>query len=128
MKLDWDVVRNILLSLEDAKTPETCVRFTDFPDLDPQFVGYHMDLLGGAGLLVLEAGRVLYANNGDGSILAAGATRLTLDGHKLLDNIRSETVWPKVKKYFPDAGLAMSVGAVVKVAEKVVEARLGLGS
>jgi hypothetical protein len=124
MKLDWDVVRTILASLEDASAPDAYVDFTDFPGLDPQVVGYHMGLLAEHGLLRLATDRILYSTSGDGLILGAAVSRLTLDGHKLLDNIRSDSVWTKVKKHFADAALPMTVGAVAKVAEKILETQL----
>lgn len=126
MKLDWDIVRSILLALEDSNTAETVVKFTQFPDYDSQQVGYHMELLAEEGLVILLGGRVI--RSGDGQIHMAGVRRLTLEGHKLLDTLRSDTVWATVKTRFSEAGATMSLASVGKVAEKVTESLLGLGS
>ncbi len=127
MKLNWDIVRSILLSLENSNTAEANVTFTDFPAYDPQEIGYHMGLLAEERLVVLLGGRVMYSNSGDGLICMAGVTRLTLSGHKLLEALRNDTVWSKVKARFAEAGVTMSLASVGKVAEKVTESLLGLG-
>lgn len=124
MQLNWDAVRSILRALENSSTAETLVKFDDFPDLDPQEVGYHMSLLGEAGLVILYGNNVIYS--ADGTICMAGVTRLTLTGHKLLDDIRNDAVWTKVKARFAAAGVAMSLAAAGKVAEKITESLLGL--
>lgn len=126
MKLDWEVVRDVLIALEGAKTPRAYVAHTAFPGHDAQLVGYHMGLMAEAGLLELAGGRVMYSNTGDNRINGAMALRLTLEGHKLLAVLNSDSVWSRVKDRFTAAGAAMTLASVGKVAESVTASLLGL--
>ena len=121
MTRNWEIIREILLSLERANTPNAVVNANSFADLPEQEVAYNMRLLSEAGYI--EA-RIMSSSSGDGKINAALALRLTNAGHDLLDTMRNESVWSKVKEKFSSNGLDMTFDLVVSVGKKIIEAML----
>lgn len=118
MKRDWDIIRAILLELETSATARTSLSMDAIEGLDAQEVAYNMQLLHEAGYI--EAS-ILNSNSGDGKINAALAKRLTNKGHDLLDSIRSETIWRKVKETFISKGVDMTFDLVISVGKKISE-------
>ncbi|MHB8474176.1 MAG: DUF2513 domain-containing protein [Gammaproteobacteria bacterium] len=49
------------------------------------------------------------------------ARRLTNSGHELLDTMRNESVWGKVKDTFKTKGVEMTFALVLSVGKKVAE-------
>ena len=50
------------------------------------------------------------------------AEALTWRGHELLDNIRSETVWKRIKSTAAEKGLDLTVDVVKTIAKAAIEA------
>lgn len=121
MTRNWEIIREILLRLESTNTPNANVNANSFDELPEQEVAYNMRLLSEAGYI--EA-RIMSSSSGDGKINAALALRLTNAGHDLLDTIRNESVWNKVKEKFTSNGLDMTFDLVVSVGKKIIEAML----
>ena len=121
MTRNWEIIREILLSLERANTPNAVVNANSFADLPEQEVAYNMRLLSEDGYI--EA-RIMSSSSGDGKINAALALRLTNAGHDLLDTMRNESVWSTVKEKFTSNGIDMTFDLVVSVGKKVIEAML----
>lgn len=118
---NWEIIREILLRLEGSDTPNVYVNANSFAEFPEQEVAYNMRLLSEAGYI--EA-RILNSSSGDGKINAAWATRLTNAGHDLLDTIRNDTVWGKVKDKFASTGMDMTFDLVIGVGKKIIEAML----
>lgn len=132
MKRDWDVVRLILIKLEELPDSLSTLTYIDFyaddrikPDadlteLDGQ-VSYHMELLIEAGLVVgtMDDAVPLYAKE-------FHASRLTWAGHEFLDAIRSDTLWNKTKETFATKGLDMTFETIKAVAAAAMTSMLGL--
>lgn len=122
MKRDWEIIRAILLRLEEAPTANTILR----PDLmlgyPEQEVAYNMRLLSQAGYV---EGKFLESKSGNGAINAAIVSRLTNSGHELLDTIRNDSVWGKTKDTFKSKGLDMTFDLVMSVGKRIMEAMLG---
>lgn len=118
---NWEIIREILLRLESTNTPNANVNANSFDGLPEQEVAYNMRLLSEAGYI--EA-RIMSSSSGDGKINAALALRLTNAGHDLLDTIRNESIWNKVKEKFTSNGLDMTFDLVVSVGKKIIEAML----
>ena len=78
--------------------------------------------------LLSEAGyieaKITSSSSGDGKINVALANRLTNVGHDLLDTMRNESVWNKVKEKFTSNGIDMTFDLVVSVGKKIIEAML----
>lgn len=124
MKLDKDLVREILLAVEDSDhSPEESITLS-LNNRTPQVVSYHVMLLHEAGLLV---GR-------DASVLADvfpvwQPKRLTYRGHEFLDTVRDNEVWRRTKAGAEKAGVA-SLGLLLEIGKaygkEVLKEKLGI--
>ena len=78
--------------------------------------------------LLSEAGyieaKIQNLNDGSGRIGIALATKMTNSGHNLLDTIRNETVWRKIKDKFSTSGIDMTFDLVITAGKKIMEAML----
>ena len=111
MKRNWDLIRQILLRLEAEESATAHLLPQAVDGFDAELVGYHLDLMDQAGLLL--------AKKTGGSIVAL---RLTWAGHELLDGIRRDTTWNRVKGVLREKGLDLTVEAVKLAAAAVVQA------
>lgn len=124
MKLDKDLVREILLAVEDSDhSPEESITLS-LKSRTPQEVSYHVMLLHEAGLIV---GR-------DASVLADvfpvwQPKRLTYRGHEFLDTVRDNEVWRRTKAGAEKAGVA-SLGLILEIGKaygkEVLKEKLGI--
>lgn len=112
MRRDWELVRKILIKLEEQETALGQL----FPDAitgyDAENVCYHMKLLDQAGLIEARSMAAL------GDPASCVALSLTWDGHEFLHNIKRDTIWNKVKGIAREKGLDLSVD-VIKIAAKL---------
>lgn len=122
MVRNWDIIRAILLKLEEGQTAHLAVQPNHIEGFEPQEVAYNLALMRGEGLI--EA-KVLYSSEGDGKIVHALARCITWKGHELLDSIRNESVWSDVKKRFREKSLDMTVDMVMKVSGSLIASALG---
>lgn len=78
--------------------------------------------------LLSEAGyieaKIQNLHDGSGRIGVALATKMTNSGHNLLDTIRNETVWKKIKDKFSTSGIDMTFDLVIAAGKKIMEAML----
>lgn len=121
MTRNWEIIREVLLRLESINTPNAYVNANSFDGLPEQEVAYNMRLLSEAGYI---DARIMASSSGDGKINAALAIRLTNAGHDLLDTMRNDSVWNKVKEKFTSNGIEMTFDLVVSVGKKIIEAVL----
>lgn len=121
MKKNWEIIREILLRLEEAPTPSTVVNAKDIPYYGDQEVAYNIRLLTEDGFIV---GDISESSDGGGRINVALARRLTGAGHELLDTMRNDTIWGKVKDTFAKKGIEMTFDLVLAVGKKVMETSL----
>lgn len=115
MKRDMELIRTILFTIED-KYVDTWLSSSEIPidGYDMKTIGYHCAILHEAGLLYDYKGQY-----GDGELLQFGVSRLTWDGHELLDKIKSDTVWNKTKDIIKAKGIAFVLNAVKEIATAV---------
>jgi Hypothetical protein (DUF2513) len=118
MKRNWEIIRAILLKLEESSTPNTYLNAEVITEFPMQEVAYNMRLLKEANYI---DAKILELSSGSGEIGAAIAIRLTNTGHEMLDTIRSESVWSKVKETFKSKGVEMTFDLVLTVGKKVME-------
>jgi len=104
MKRDWEVIRQILLRLEALGDADSILCAGEIPGFDEQRVTYNMVILKEAGLIEADAA---YGEDGFGV-----ATRMTWNGHELLDHMRDQGTWNSVKKLIREKGLDVSVEAI----------------
>lgn len=122
MRLDKDLVREILLAVEaDAGVAQGWITL-DLPGRDADEVSYHVMLLDEAGFIDNQDLRTVESFEWQ-------PKRLTYKGHEFLDVIRDGEVWRLTKAGAEKAGGA-SIGFVWEIAKaygkQVLGERLGL--
>lgn len=121
MTRDWEIIRAILMRLEESSTPNTVVNMNNFEGMEDQAVAYNMRLLRDADCI--EA-NIRETSTGNNLIGAAIARRLTPKGHDLLDSIRNESVWGQIKDKFQSKGVDMTIDMVISVGKRIMESML----
>lgn len=91
MKRDMELVRQILLTVENHEHGYAPERI-EVPNYTEEVIGYHLLLMGEAGLLRVHQSSVFE----DASPMAV-VERMTWWGHEFIGNARNETIWAKVK-------------------------------
>ncbi|MEG9531612.1 DUF2513 domain-containing protein [Mannheimia indoligenes] len=117
MKRNWDLIRKILLKLEEKADSTSWLESTDIKGYDAKTVAYHYKLLNNARLI--EAIDVSSLEEEDFS-----ATSLTWQGHEFLDKIRNDSVWNKVKSTVQSKSLDLSFDVTKTVATKIIAAMI----
>lgn len=121
MKRDWDVIRDVLIEVEEfTDEARTTFEYRDQNKDDPgQVKAKHAILLNRAGFLdgvfveYLDGASVLVSPN------------LTWKGHELLDTLRSKPIWEKIKTTAKDKGIELSFEAVIGLGKMVLAAMIG---
>jgi hypothetical protein len=121
VKKNWEIIREILLRLEAASTPNTFLIAEAISQFPVQEVAYNMRLLSQAGYI---KARILESSSGSGEIGGALAIHLTNTGHELLDTIRNESVWVKITDTFKSKGIEMTFELVIAVGKRIMESLL----
>ena len=110
MKLDMDLVREILLAIE-AKD-DLYPRVVLIPGHDEVVVSRHMDLLYKAGMI---DGGVFRPISG---LVEVHAVDLSWDGHQMLASIRDPEIWRKTKSIVSQAG-QVTIAAIFRAATDI---------
>jgi hypothetical protein len=121
MKLDKDLVREILLAIEAYDEPEGLIEL-HIDDRSPEEISYHVRLLDEAGLLAA-------LNTGGLDHFRWQPLRLTYQGHEFLDTVRDGEVWRLTKVGVEKAGgasLAMMLEIGKAFGKQVLKDRLGI--
>jgi hypothetical protein len=119
MKRDMDLVRAIFIAMENHDkgfAPDVI----EIPDYSEEQIGYHIYLMGQAGLLDVSD-----ASSLDGSSPQAIPHSITWNGHEFLANAREEKNWLQAKKLMKGAGEA-SFHIWQAVLTKIVTQSVGL--
>ena len=123
MKRDMDLIRNILLRIEErSDVPPKKLYIDDFADLhnDMFVISLHIDLMCDAGLV-----EIFDVNIEHDGLKDFAVSRLTLAGYEYLDAIRNRKVWGNVKKKIEFLGGA-GLDIIKQVALKELARELGL--
>lgn len=121
MKRNWDLIRDLLLKVEETQGFGNWVHPDSLPEHDTDQVSYHIGLL-------VESGYCNGTRSSDYELIRQfTATSLTWEGHELLDKIRSESIWNKTKATALEKGIDLSVEVVKSIASRVIE-RVLLGN
>lgn len=100
MKRDWNLIRDLLIHIEDAEGQHLLNE--DINVDTPERVYYHLDQMIQSGLI--NGDKCTYMSGG-GRVAITG---LTPKGHDFLEKIRSDTVWTKTKTLVKDKGLDLT--------------------
>lgn len=117
MQRNWDLIRDILLALEEKTEALSMLQPKSVSGYDEETVSYHM-------LLLKEAGLILGECSMHGKALRCRAASLTWAGHELLDDIRRDTVWNGIKRTAREKGVDLGFDTVKALARKIVEGML----
>lgn len=117
MKRNWDLIRKILLKLEEKADSTSWLESSEIKSYDKQTVVYHYKLLKNAGLI--EAIDLSTVEERDYAALS-----LTWQGHEFLDKIRNDSVWNKVKSTVQSKSLDLSFDIIKQVATATISAML----
>ncbi len=124
MKLDQDLVREILLAIEASKNDPKEEIDLVLAGRSPREISYHVELLREAGLLLAR----------DAAYLADAVSiwrpsRLTYKGHEFLDTVRDGEVWRRTKAGAEKAGVA-GLGVLLELGKaygkEVLKEKLGI--
>lgn len=122
MKRDLDLIREILLAIENDQQP------LDVPGKDPAEISYNLQLLIDRKFV---EGKVAWGTGGGGRLVPMNcfATRITMSGHDYLDSVRNDQVWAKTKKNLEKAGgsgpLDFIQGLAAKVLAELAKSSMG---
>ena len=105
MKRDWDLIRRILLKIEEKPTLESVVLPRQIQEFNEEIIAYHIWLLKEAGLIEARC----LGNRLQRHCLAKN---LTWQGHEFLDGIRKDTVWSQVASTIQTKGLDLSFDTI----------------
>lgn len=125
MKLNHDLVRYVLLSIEDSKEitgpseNELLTSIKKYGNFDWDDIAYTIDKLNEANFIT---GKVAWANNQPSWILPGN---LTFEGHKFLDNIRDNRIWRSTKDKISKVE-SVSLNIISSVAASLISSKLGI--
>ena len=108
MTRDWNLIRFLLALISDKPTLTGVIHPRDVAGYDAELVSYHLGIL-------LQAGLIEGSTQGHPSPLTV-ARSLTWEGPELLDLLRSETVWNRVRTLAREKGLTLTLEAVKTLA------------
>jgi len=114
MQLDWELVREILLKLEEIPEQEGRLMPTEFKPYDWEKVSYHIKLLAQAGLIEAECIKSV------GSPPVYYAKCLTWQGHEFLNSVKTLSVWNKVKESARQRGINLTFEVIKTIVSKIV--------
>lgn len=119
MKLNHDIVREVLLYLEDHLELNDELDSTKImiPEVTADEVAYTLLRLSEADFITIITDEDLSGN------LDIFVKSLTWKGHEFLDNIRNNNTWDKVKKVAAEVG-ADSLSTLQKIAINVISASI----
>ena len=103
MKRDMELVREILITLEDHDHGHAPDGELQIPGYTQETIGYHLVLMGEAGLIVAHT-TTAFSSPSPSAIVS----RITWEGHEFIANARNETVWAKVKATVVSKGGSVS--------------------
>lgn len=106
MKRDWDLVRRILIEVEELPDLTSSLRPENIPDYPKDVVSYHIQIMEQAGFL--DAVCTDYLSAGTLCI----AKQLTWEGHELLSKIRDQSAWNRVRTLIKTKGFEVSYDAL----------------
>ena len=113
MKRDWDLIRKILLKLEEKADNTSFLENDVFDGVSPIIVNYHYKLLEQAGLITLED---LSDLDGENYV----ALSLTWQGHEFFDKIRSDNVWNKINNAAKAKSLDLSFDVIKSICATLI--------
>jgi Hypothetical protein (DUF2513) len=115
MKRDLDLIRDILLDVENWNIPQPLTLGSlEYEGKTKQEIGYQLELLEDAGYI---DARIIKGPEGI-TYDDAFIVRMTMAGHDYLDSVRSQEVWNKTKTTLEKVGGGAALDLVKDIASK----------
>lgn len=120
MKMDYDLIKAILEDIEKRHHGQDLIfvhaenLLDKKPEWEGRHVNYHIRLLFDDGLVKVQAWPP--ANNLDIPI-----NRLTAEGHRVLEAMRNDTLWNKIK----DSAVAAGISGLKQIPALAIKVALG---
>jgi hypothetical protein len=118
MKMDYDVLRDVMLKIEEEYV-DVALYNIEVKDYDMKTIAYHCKLLYEAGFVSDYAG-----NYYDDGLQEFGVGPLTFKGNEYLNKIREKSTWEKTKKVVLEGGVPGTIEILGKVATSIIEKKL----
>lgn len=118
MKRDWDVIRHILITLEERDPRSGGLQLKDFPSEKAYEYSYHTQLLINRSLV---SGILSQVIGNPSRATDFHLQHLTWEGHDLLDTMRSRPVWDRIKTISMEKGIELSLDAVKALGKVALE-------
>lgn len=124
MKRDDDLIRLLMLDLEETSTPITQSHTVSGYNRDQ--VAYHLAIIVKQGLA--EGPSPMYSSSGQSSTIpmAVVALRLTPAGHDFIASIRDDSIWAKVKEKSVAVSGGLTLRVIKELAVAIAKTHLGL--
>lgn len=121
MKRDLDLIRYILIGIEDSVSTKLTIDDFVNDDYDAHTISFHISLLLDYGYIEANKFNVIGQNYQQYLI-----KRITSSGYDYLDSIRDSNVWSKTKESLKVVGGSASLEVIKAIAGKVALGFLGL--
>lgn len=118
MRRDPNLTREILIALEAKPDTTSLLHPRELAPWDSETISYELRALHEAGLIVARWREC------PGSPLFCLGERLTHSGHALLDKIRSESQWQRIRAHLRERGAEVTVETLGAAASVVLEQML----
>ena len=122
MKRDLNLIRNMLLRIEELDPTKHKITINNFLDLcdNPSVISLHIELLIDNDFI--ETSEPIYCDTIKDFLIY----RLTSYGYDYLDSVRDLSIWNKTKHKLLDVGGSATLDIVKSVATSIIKARLGI--
>jgi Hypothetical protein (DUF2513) len=120
MKRDFSLIRNILMTVEDAQPGEVIQNF-QHDGSDARTVAEHVRLLQEADFIEAD-----FASQLGSSEFFYAVTRLTWKGHEFLANAKNDTLWKKVIAQAQEKGTSVSLSVLDSMLSAAAKKYLGI--
>lgn len=112
MKRDWNVIRSILKAIEQLPDENSQIESSMIPEVDPVSAAYNMRLLRDAGLIKGGCRESI-------GMPYCFATSMTWEGHELLDTIRTDKAWSRIKSVALEKSIDLSLSSILQIASSI---------
>ncbi len=116
MELDLDLVKKILLDIEEKETADGYKNPLIIEGYTDDQLRYHLNQMGNAGLINGEPNKIGYYISG-----------MTMKGHDFLAQAQNSTVWNATKKELMKQGVSFTINMAIAYMKKLSEGLLGIG-
>lgn len=108
MKRNWELIRQILIHIEEQPELGVSIFARNFPDFSEDEVNYHIWIL-------IQSGLIIGSCNSDAPMqkgFRCHATVMTWQGQEFLSAVRKDTSWQKIRQHLSDKSVDISFEAI----------------